>query len=71
MTQMYVYVVSYCFSDTFACVPCCFIVYGKYFPVAPSFISSLIYPLPPRPLPPGLLSPSPVPFRFVGLLLNR
>jgi hypothetical protein len=31
--QMYVYFVSYCFGDTFACVPCCCFVYGKYFPL--------------------------------------
>jgi hypothetical protein len=39
------YVVSYCFDDTFACVPCCFLVYGRYLPLAPSF-NYLILPPP-------------------------
>jgi hypothetical protein len=44
--QMYDFVVSYCVGDTFVCVPSCFLVYGKYFPFASSFIS-LIYPTSP------------------------
>jgi hypothetical protein len=33
--QMYVYVVSYCFGEISACIPCCFLVYGNIFPFAP------------------------------------
>jgi hypothetical protein len=28
-------VISYCFDDTFVGVPCCFLIYGKYFPFCP------------------------------------
>jgi hypothetical protein len=36
-------VVSYCFGDTSACVPCWFLVYGKYLPPLPLVFISLIY----------------------------
>jgi hypothetical protein len=31
------------FCDTFTCVPCCFLVYGKYLPLCPLFLFLLFY----------------------------
>jgi hypothetical protein len=65
--QMYVYVVSYCFGDTFVSL----VVFSStvsIFPFAPSFFIYYIYP---SSLSPGLMFPSPVPFDFMGLLFNH
>jgi hypothetical protein len=61
--QMYVFVVSYCFDDTFVCSRVVFSSTVNIFLCPWSYFFNLPSP--------GLLSPSPVPFYFVGLLFNH